>query len=549
MLKQLRVENFKSIQTSMGDIRFGNLTIIAGANSSGKSSVIQSLMTLMQTLDGNQVGDLQFNGDLVTLGKPTDVWHNGDVSVPLTFHFILEENGRDYEYFTGFSVQGDIVQLVWGNYEIRAHDQDEQWGCEIARHTKRKVSYKLKDWSETVMSMLLEEANRIGMTDISDDAIVVPHKFLPQGIRLKGKRASNIVHFLNNPLGTAVENHGIMEDTLVNIIQQAIDICELPTISPNAPSRNQFLGLSLASNNASRSITTEQYAEWYSHLSTKQAQDLADYYRDNLREFEESAEFTLSLAFFDALRDVVFDYFVRRTRYLSANRIAPRALFMLADAPHWSEVGINGENIAVALNQNANKQVKYWHPSQHKIQRNTLLNALVSWLRYLELLDDIEVQDYGKLGTFIQVRSVGIDKDLDLTSIGFGTSQVLPILVQGLLTPPGGMFIVEQPEVHLHPKVQSLLAYFFLALTNAGVQCIVETHSEYIVDKIRLLIAEGNVPREKVNLYFARRDPEYGTGFEAIQVSESGTILNRPSGFMDESTNLANDMIRAALKS
>src|SRR5690606_20710680 len=112
------------------------------------------------------------------------------------------------------------------------------------------------------------------------------------------------------------------------------------------------------------------------------------------------------------------------------------------------------------------------------------------------------------LGTLLKIYTAGLDKELDLTSVGFGTSQILPIIVQGLLTPPDGIFIIEQPEVHLHPRVQSQLADFFLALSFVGIQCILETHSEHIINRIRLRIVEDteNKVLENVRIYFAEKE-------------------------------------------
>src|SRR5580698_5246676 len=92
----------------------------------------------------------------------------------------------------------------------------------------------------------------------------------------------------------------------------------------------------------------------------------------------------------------------------------------------------------------------------------------------------------GKLGHELKVTTHGVERPHDLTNVGVGVSQVLPIVVMCLLAPVDSTMILEQPELHLHPAVQARLADFFLSIAKAGKQCIVETHSEYLINRLRL---------------------------------------------------------------
>ncbi|WP_162528596.1 AAA family ATPase [Mycolicibacterium sp. CBMA 361] len=80
--------------------------------------------------------------------------------------------------------------------------------------------------------------------------------------------------------------------------------------------------------------------------------------------------------------------------------------------------------------------------------------------------------------------------DLDLTSVGTGVSQVLPVLVMCLQAPPGSLLLIEQPELHLNPAVQQKLADFLLAIAASGRQLLVETHSDYLITRLRLRTAK-----------------------------------------------------------
>jgi predicted ATPase len=120
--------------------------------------------------------------------------------------------------------------------------------------------------------------------------------------------------------------------------------------------------------------------------------------------------------------------------------------------------------------------------------------------------------------------------------------------VQGLLSKKDDTLIFEQPELHCHPRVQSRLADFFLSLTLMGRQCIVETHSEYIVKRMRTLIAEDldNTLNHLIQIYFASRS-DGETIFRNIEVNEYGAILDWPPGFFDEAENEGNRLIKSAI--
>lgn len=101
----------------------------------------------------------------------------------------------------------------------------------------------------------------------------------------------------------------------------------------------------------------------------------------------------------------------------------------------------------------------------------------------------------------------GLSQPQDLTHVGVGVSQVLPILVMCLLAEPDTTLIFEQPELHLHPKVQTLLGDFFLSMSPLGKQCVLETHSEYLINRLRFRAAASNsyVIANRIKMYFVEK--------------------------------------------
>ena len=127
-------------------------------------------------------------------------------------------------------------------------------------------------------------------------------------------------------------------------------------------------------------------------------------------------------------------------------------------------------------------------------------------------------------------------------------SQVLPILVMCLLADPDTTLIFEQPEIHLHPRVQTLLGDFFLSMSLLGKQCILETHSEYLVSRLRFraAAAESADIAKRIRMYFVEKQGE-SSSFRPVVVNEFGAIVDWPEGFFDQSQNEAEATLRAAM--
>ncbi|WP_296302433.1 AAA family ATPase [Pseudomonas sp.] len=128
------------------------------------------------------------------------------------------------------------------------------------------------------------------------------------------------------------------------------------------------------------------------------------------------------------------------------------------------------------------------------------------------------------------------DVNLELTDVGFGISQSLPILVQAYLSPPGSLTIIEQPEIHLHPNMQAWLtdAVIKIALTERK-RFLIETHSDALIRRIRLRIVDDSseLTEDDVKIYHLHRDKiNRHTLLDDIKISDNGDI-KWPKDFMD----------------
>ena len=140
----------------------------------------------------------------------------------------------------------------------------------------------------------------------------------------------------------------------------------------------------------------------------------------------------------------------------------------------------------------------------------------------------------------ITVKGNGVPANLIDT--GYGVGQALPVVVESIRAEKGTMLLLQQPEVHLHPRAQAALATLFTRLIKAeNKQFVVETHSDYIIDRVRIEVARGNIAAEDVSiLYFEK--PDNATHLYPLSLDSGGNILNAPPSyrafFLQEEWNL-----------
>lgn len=243
--------------------------------------------------------------------------------------------------------------------------------------------------------------------------------------------------------------------------------------------------------------------------------------------------------------EIIEDFFANHIRYLGPLRDDPRVIYALPPSPDIPDVGIKGQYTAVVLDHNKDIKIIYIDPIKGTRRQATLQEATCIWLQHMGMLKSVSTKEEGKLGYKLTVRMHDLERELDLTTVGVGVSQVLPILVMSLLAPPGTLLIFEQPEIHLHPKVQSLLGDFFLSMGQLGKQCLIETHSEYLVNKLRQLIvkAKDDSVLNLVQTYFVERIGNV-SNLREIETNEYGAIVNWPEGYFDEGILQAESIMR-----
>ena len=217
-----------------------------------------------------------------------------------------------------------------------------------------------------------------------------------------------------------------------------------------------------------------------------------------------------------------FENLFSRILYLGPLREYPQHTYTW-EGDHPKGIGQEGEKAISAL-------------LSGRIRRFPIDEQILNWLQRLELIDSYDLrpisdtnQDYEFL-----VKKYKDGPEVRLTDVGFGVSQVLPVLILCHYAPKGSILILEQPEAHLHPKVQSELADVLIdVVKNRNVQIILESHSAHLLHRLQRRIAEEQMSADDTAFYFCQIND--GTSeIERLKVDEYGNIRNWPQNFFGD---------------
>lgn len=266
---------------------------------------------------------------------------------------------------------------------------------------------------------------------------------------------------------------------------------------------------------------------------------------DEANAYYQNASFTSDLAF-------AFESQLKRIQYLGPLRDKPaRSYIWSGEVPE--HVGWGGDRAVEAMLAARDRCVSVGP----KKRKKPFAVVMAEWLKRLGLLESFEVKQLGsnRKDYEVLVKTPGSKDTVNLPDVGFGVSQVLPVLVETFYAAPNSTILLEQPEIHLHPKVQSELADLFIEVIHSredgqdrSTQLIVESHSEHFLRRLQTRIAERSVEPADVALYFCSPGSA-GARIEELKLNMFGDIANWPEDFFgDELGELAARMDAAAKK-
>lgn len=239
----------------------------------------------------------------------------------------------------------------------------------------------------------------------------------------------------------------------------------------------------------------------------------------------------------DGIRAILKDFFAK-LHYIGPYRDEPKEEYR--NTGNFITVGIHGEYTAEVFERLSNQPAKYLVLDEENdtikfVEKDgDLLSAVKYWMcQRFNLCSDIYAKKIAN-SYIVYIKSLaGVESTI--RHVGFGISQLLPVIVEGIRLSPGQTLILEQPEVHLHPKVQSQLFDFLISIVQQGKKVIVETHSDHLITRLRRRIAEdmSNEINDKTSLTFI--EPSVSDLlFRNINIDDYGGLDYFPDDFIEK---------------
>ena len=434
----ISIQQFKSI-SAVDKFSFDGLTLLAGANSSGKSSIIQALLLLKQTLEASSDDVISLQGEYVNARELSELIHNN-------------------------SQKGTTIVLQWSMEEMS----------------------KVSDVSVFMRYSSLETIDHVSMTitlkNIESSITVIDFIL---GFETQNKTESMVVHY------NSKTKRYDLTSTMYNV-------------------NKSFVNSSMHNGKVSVKGCKVDFLNFFPIFISSADEKLKE------------KEFTLLV-----MKDMrlFLSSYLRNIYYIGPNRISPELDRYYASDTVMDRVDSTGSNTRYILAEQKNKLVG----------DKTLSENVNSWVRQLGLADGVSANRDSDTRHYRTSVSVNGKLKVDLCNTGFGNSQILPILVQGLLAPQGSLLIIEDPEVHMHPAVQSAMTDFFIAMAKEGKNLIIETHSDHIVTRIRRRVIENPDIRNILHICYVENVKGHSE-YLTLEMDDQASFKRYPvlpKGFMD----------------
>ncbi len=451
---KISIENFKTIK-SLQNFEIKPFTVLSGVNSSGKSSFIQLLLLLKQTIDRNSANEpFVLDDGYYKVREFIDIVYNKKLQnkVEVVFEFDKSE-----------------VRLI-GSSEMDLYNYLEDYTC--------KILLKLDFDADAVV------VSRFGIN------IILPNK----------DDKDQLISFQHN------KSNNYNLETNTNFFGKGIPWKEKTKATVN------FLSF---------------YPQYY----------------EILKEGDSEKEFVK----IDWVKHLI-NLFLQNISYIGPNRKKPNDEYFFSRS--HKNVGINGEYVAQILENFATNPTKFYRIIEqesgitYKEDATTLIEAVKYWMcDIFNVAEDIKADKINDKYKITLTNKAGLS--ISIKHVGFGISQLLPIIVEGLRMPDNETLIVEQPEVHLHPKIQSSMYDFLYGLIKQGKKVIVETHSSHFITRMRRRIAEdeSNQMDKNISLTFIENET-----FRSIELDDYGTFDYYPDDFIEQSSTELKAIVKAQMR-
>ena len=580
VLKSIEIENFKSYTEKQCN-HFSDLSVLLGANSSGKSTALQALLIMKQTIECNSPDEeLLLSGKYVALGDFDDV-----ISDPAKDYFslaaVLEEAEKSEN-----EVENDEFRITW-----RFERADDGISAVLTRldiiYENLTLSFKRvgnihhmyineerSPFSAVVNNLMMAEYcihydiefnNKLAelLNELSKVLLTKKITTVQTDQPVSLNEIENFYFKLMDRIQTNADErysvsseHGEMAKRLGDLLDRfgELELPRIEAISRILPKELRLKMLELALSGLDDmqrvdNIISKYEAYLLEYLNNEH--NVADFEgifelgsnpfrlfdrdggkKDNLTQLKFALDFYKSF-----LRNIL-----SRVFFVGPIRETPKGLYNIGFETIPKYVGPTGSYFASVLLHENKKEREYILPD--RIERCTLSDALAAWMIHLNVASAVDVDKRNSFGFSVSVENMEQVRS-DIMNVGIGTSQVLPVLISVLLSEPNEILVFEQPELHLHPYSQSRLADMFTEFCKHGRKIILETHSEYFLLRLRYHIVKEQYSQDATAVNFFQN--KGGTKVTFANVSGFGNI-DYPEDFRDETQELLNSILEASFE-
>ena len=498
MIEKIKIKNYKAFKEAT--IPFKPITIFLGANNAGKSSIIRLLLMLQQTATANPNtyrSALKLHGNL-NMGKPEYLFYRMDKTKKIEISFTIQDSQLK-EYFGNIHEVYDILN-------------------KISQNKTQESSAKKRSKTNNIGNELLMEIVRsryMSLFNLSD-LFFFPSKSLDNDV----KRVMALVSAIKaaSDKKTNVPEFEIKYAIGYRARQQSLVIKDF-SIS--------YFGKTLFKIKKSKNENWNVQSDFVCfnstdaiHISKHVAEDKSIFHFIKNGNNESSSLLTksilgLTLRCIDNLRS---EFDNEHINYVQPLRAHPQRYYMLNNINSISTINtLDGNELAEVLKDNESVHV---HVNEWLVRFG---------LSPIDVKKDVEIIHH------LILKQNGLD--LDISDVGFGVSQLLPIITQSFLSRPHSATIVEQPEIHLHPRLQADLADLFIDVVKKDFKrnsnifertVIIESHSEYMLRRLRRRMSECDIiSRDNVSISLFHPYSEGkndGASIENLSIEKKGAF-------------------------
>ena len=231
--------------------------------------------------------------------------------------------------------------------------------------------------------------------------------------------------------------------------------------------------------------------------------------------------------------------FSNKFHYLQAERMGPRPFFEMSDfqVRQLGQLGTRGEYTAHFLSINERQAISNSNLHHPEAKSSDLIDQVEAWMGEVSPGTRLKIDPKPDVDLMSFQYSYGDSNPYRATNVGFGITYTLPIIVAVLASEPGTLIILENPEAHLHPKGQAKMGELLALAASCGIQVVIETHSDHVLNGIRLAVHGGKLEPKDVQLHYFQRQDKLGQAVTEVvspRIDCNGRIDQWPDGFFDE---------------